>query len=93
MEDLDRCALEKIELIDGIEYQVLYIKKYGEVLEKRFFHNGLLSNHKDKAIQACVKNLCNNYNPYYYEGKSIKSNNSEDFIKTLKTIKSLNNFI
>ena len=80
------------EIIDNITYQKLSIIKNGKEEEVRYFYNGLLSHHNDKAIQLKYKDPWQITKPYYYNGKNIEAKNLDEFKTKLKIIKNLEDF-
>ena len=90
--DLDNCCKESKITIDNIDYQLIYIRKDGKITETRFFENGLLSHHKSKAIVSTYKDPWKKNEKYFYQGKIVEAKDDNEFIKIVKTIKSLKNF-
>ena len=62
--------------------------------ETRYFENNVLSNHKSQAIIYNSQDPWkkSNKNAYYYKGKLIEANDNNDFIKIIKSIKTISNF-
>ena len=78
----------------GSQYKILIIRKNGMTTETRYFENNVLSNHKSQAIIYNSQDPWkkSNKNAYYYKGKLIEANDNNDFIKIIKSIKTISNF-
>ena len=85
------------EIIDGITYQIIYkyqhYKSEGMQIEeeKRFFHKGLLSHHKESAIQSGFLKYNNNQNNcFWFQGQ--KMNSLKEVLNAISITKNLANF-
>ena len=64
---------------------------FGELIETRYFKDGILHNENGKAIKAEGYNI-DTVEGYFYQGKEVKANSFEEFKHFIKINKITNNF-